>query len=244
MTEGGDPAGRPGRRRGRVHPAGYCSACCGGRCAAASASARPTAASTPRPSPCGWSLYIGLSLARSRSFPGLPRWRWRRPAAGLLSAILALWRGRCCAASRGGRCARDIGWSAGDQPLLEPFYGVLCYLAALPVVILGAGDPGLVMQLRQERGVTTFSAPPTRRRTRSSITCCIRAGRAGSRRCSWPASWRRSWKRRCSAASSTATCARPPATWAGALQRGAERAGWSASSSRPCTRRGCWPFRC
>jgi membrane protease YdiL (CAAX protease family) len=30
---------------------------------------------------------------------------------------------------------QDIGWRA-DQPMREPFYGVLCYLAALPIVIV------------------------------------------------------------------------------------------------------------
>ncbi|HVS39295.1 MAG TPA: hypothetical protein VMS17_27305, partial [Gemmataceae bacterium] len=31
---------------------------------------------------------------------------------------------------------RDIGWVAGDRPVLEPFCGLLCYLAMLPLVLL------------------------------------------------------------------------------------------------------------
>lgn len=34
------------------------------------------------------------------------------------------------------RMCDDIGWRWGDRPALEPFFGVVCYLAALPVVIV------------------------------------------------------------------------------------------------------------
>ncbi len=111
---------------------------------------------------------------------------------------------------------RDIGWWAGDRPALEPFYGIVCYLAALPLVILAAlSDPCRhATSCRSSRRDDLLLAPTAPRRTPSFLKCPTRAGRFGFRSYSSPASWRRSWKRPCSAASSTATCAWPPAAWA------------------------------
>ena len=53
----------------------------------------------------------------------------------------------------------DIGWRAGDQPALEPLYGVLCYMAALPLVILGVLALAGVMQLRQHWGGRDLFGP-------------------------------------------------------------------------------------
>jgi membrane protease YdiL (CAAX protease family) len=78
-------------------------------------------------------LYAGLSWLIRRFAPNLPL----ALEAGLpqFGSLLALawpvlrgvsWR----------QVRQDIGWRAGDQPIREPFYGVLCYLAALPIVIV------------------------------------------------------------------------------------------------------------
>jgi membrane protease YdiL (CAAX protease family) len=51
---------------------------------------------------------------------------------------------------------QDIGWRTGDQPIREPFYGLLCYLAALPVVIVATLMIVLILQLGPK-----WIAPPT-----------------------------------------------------------------------------------
>src|SRR5207249_2199902 len=56
---------------------------------------------------------------------------------------------------------RDIGWGAGDRPALEPFYGILCYLAALPLVILCLFVLVAVMQLGKRYGGEHFFGPDT-----------------------------------------------------------------------------------
>ena len=42
--------------------------------------------------------------------------------------------------------SQDIGWRAGDQPIREPFYGVLCYLATLPIVMVLMLMVALILQ--------------------------------------------------------------------------------------------------
>jgi membrane protease YdiL (CAAX protease family) len=78
-------------------------------------------------------LYFGLSWLIRRFAPGLSL-----PQAGALiqfgSLIVLAWpvlRGVSWRQMR-----QDIGWRAGDQPIREPFYGVLCYLATFPILIV------------------------------------------------------------------------------------------------------------
>ncbi len=78
-------------------------------------------------------LYIGLGWLIHRFAPNLPL----ALKAGLSqfgSLIVLTWPVLRGASWR--QVRQDIGWRAGDKPALEPLYGVACYLAALPVVIV------------------------------------------------------------------------------------------------------------
>ncbi len=78
-------------------------------------------------------LFIGLSLGSAfvpASWPGE-----LLSGAAALGSLAALgwpvlrgvpWR----------QVRRDVGWTAGDRPALEPLCGVVCYVALLPVVLL------------------------------------------------------------------------------------------------------------
>jgi membrane protease YdiL (CAAX protease family) len=50
---------------------------------------------------------------------------------------------------------QDIGWRAGDRPMLEPFNGILCYLATLPILIVLM----LVIALILQHGPKWITAP-------------------------------------------------------------------------------------
>jgi membrane protease YdiL (CAAX protease family) len=54
---------------------------------------------------------------------------------------------------------QDIGWHWGDRPALEPFCGILCYLAALPVVIFLLVTLVVVMQLGERWGLRELFGP-------------------------------------------------------------------------------------
>ena len=56
---------------------------------------------------------------------------------------------------------QDIGWVRGDRPLLEPFYGLLCYVAMLPVVILMGILILIVVQLGHRAGGHDLFDTPT-----------------------------------------------------------------------------------
>jgi membrane protease YdiL (CAAX protease family) len=78
-------------------------------------------------------LYVGLGWLIRRFAPGLTL-----PQAGALtqfgSLIVLAWPVLRGASWR--QVRQDIGWRAGNRPILEPFYGVLCYLATFPVLIV------------------------------------------------------------------------------------------------------------
>jgi len=95
-------------------------------------------------------LYVGLSKALALLPAGVPL-GLEAGIPGVLSLAAAVaWPVLRGAPWR--QVRRDIGWWAGDRPALEPFYGVVCYLAALPLVILGAVFLAVVMRLRQQWG--------------------------------------------------------------------------------------------
>jgi membrane protease YdiL (CAAX protease family) len=80
-------------------------------------------------------LFFGLSLALGR-IPVSLHWQPLLIAAPALGALAALgwpvlrgvpWR----------QVRQEIGWTAGRRPGLEPLLGVGCYLAALPLVLVG-----------------------------------------------------------------------------------------------------------
>ena len=89
-------------------------------------------------------LYIGLGWLIRRFAPHLTL-----PQTGLLTQVGSLialaWPVLRGASWR--QVRRDIGWTFGDQPFREPFYGILCYLAALPIVIVLLLMIALVPQL-------------------------------------------------------------------------------------------------
>ncbi len=95
-------------------------------------------------------LYVGLSRALAMLPAGVPL-GLEAGLPGVVSLVAAVaWPVLRGAPWR--QVRRDIGWWAGDRPALEPFYGVVCYLAALPLVILGAVFLAVVMRLRQQWG--------------------------------------------------------------------------------------------
>src|SRR5205823_7607858 len=77
-------------------------------------------------------LFVALSLGSALLPPRLPH-EFLSGVAGLASLSVLAWPVFRGVPWRQVRC--DIGWVKGDRPALEPFYGILCYLAALPVVI-------------------------------------------------------------------------------------------------------------
>jgi membrane protease YdiL (CAAX protease family) len=101
-------------------------------------------------------LFIGLSLG-SAFLPA-------SPSEELLAGLLAL--GSLAALAwpvvRGvpwRQVRRDIGWRWGDRPGLEPFFGILCYLAALPVVIFLMLLLVVALQLGQKYGPHDLFGP-------------------------------------------------------------------------------------
>ncbi len=78
-------------------------------------------------------LYAGLGWLLRRFAPNLPL----AVEAGVpqfASLIVLAWPVFRGASWR--QVRQDIGWGLGGHPLREPFYGILCYLAALPIVIV------------------------------------------------------------------------------------------------------------
>jgi membrane protease YdiL (CAAX protease family) len=82
-------------------------------------------------------LFIGLNIGGAFLLRLLPPYlpdELLSGIAALLSLSALAWPVLRGASWR--QVRRDIGWTAGDKPALEPFCGVLCYLAFLPVVLL------------------------------------------------------------------------------------------------------------
>ena len=77
-------------------------------------------------------LYIGLGWLIRYLVPNLtlPQTGLLTQAVSLIALAWPILRGASWL-----QMCQDIGWRGGDQPLLEPFYGVTCYVASLPIVI-------------------------------------------------------------------------------------------------------------
>ena len=78
-------------------------------------------------------LYVGLVWLIRRFAPNLPlALEAGIPQFG--SLIVLAWPVFRGASWR--QVRQDVGWRAGNKPILEPFYGLLCYLATFPILII------------------------------------------------------------------------------------------------------------
>jgi membrane protease YdiL (CAAX protease family) len=81
-------------------------------------------------------LFVGLSLAAARLPLGGDDWAVGRAGLAMLLSLSALawpvlrgvsWR----------QVRREVGWTPGRQPLLEPFCGLGCYIMSWPMIAVG-----------------------------------------------------------------------------------------------------------